>query len=154
MVGSVRLRACLSPGCPSSDVRILASVTDVRCLPGEAACGAANAASGRDYTGELQAVTRLRITDTLNGSGLTDPATTVDLPFKVTIPCTATGPDVSTGATCAIDTTANAVVPGSVSAGHRAVWQVGQVEVLDGGTDGVAATDGNTVFLRQGVYVP
>jgi hypothetical protein len=154
MFGSVRLRVCQSPGCPSSDVRIVASVTDVRCLPGEAACGAANAASGRDYTGELQAVTRLRITDSLNGPGGTDPATTVDLPFKATIPCTATVSDASEGATCAIDTTANAVVPGSISAGHRTIWQVGSVEVFDGGTDGVAATDGNTVFLRQGVLVP
>nr|MDQ6910550.1 hypothetical protein [Actinomycetota bacterium] len=104
--------------------------------------------------GELQAVTRLRVTDTQNGSGLTDPATTVDLPFKVTIPCTATPSDASIGARCAVDTTANAVVPGAVSAGSRTVWQIGQVEVYDGGTDGMAATDGNTVFLRQGIFAP
>jgi PKD repeat protein len=154
MTGFVRLRVCSSPGCPSSDVRISASVTDVRCLPGEAACGAANAVSGSDYTGELQAVTRLRITDALNGTGLTDPATTVDVPFKAAIPCTATASDMSAGASCAVDTTANAVVPGAVSGGKRTIWQLGQVEVYDGGTDGVAATDGNTVFLKQGLYVP
>jgi PKD repeat protein len=154
MVGSFRLQVCLSPNCPSSDVRILASVTDVRCLPGEAACGAANTASGRDYTGELQAVTRLRVTDTLNGADLTDPATTVDMPFKATIPCTATTSDASAGSSCSVNTTANAVVPGAVEAGHRAIWQVGPIEVYDGGTDGDADTEGNTVFLRQGVFVP
>ncbi len=154
MIGSVRLITCLSPGCPSADVRIRASVTDVRCLPGEAACGATNAASGRDYTGELQALARLRITDARNGPSLVDPATTLDSPFRVTIPCTATPSDGQAGGSCAVDTTANAVVPGAVSGGGRTVWQLGQIEVFDGGTDGDAETDGNTVFLRQGVFVP
>ena len=67
MVGSIRLTTCLSPGCATTDVRIRADVTDVRCRPGEVACGASNAASGQDYTGELQTFTRLRITEPRTG---------------------------------------------------------------------------------------
>ena len=52
-------------------------------------------------------------------------------------------------------TTANAVLPGMVQSGKRAIWQIGQVEVLDGGSDGdVDTAAGNTVFARQGVFVP
>ena len=36
----------------------------------------------------------------------------------------------------------------------RAIWQLGQIDVLDGGPDGVASTNDNTVFARQGVFVP
>jgi hypothetical protein len=46
------------------------------------------------------------------------------------------------------------VSPGAVLDGRRAVWQVGQVEVLDGGSDGEASTTPNTRFLVQGVFVP
>ena len=154
MVGTVGLRVCVSSACAAGDVRIHASVTDVRCLPGETACGPANSASGSDYTGELQAVTRLRITDDYNGPALTDSATTLDTPFSATVPCTATATDQAIGSACALATTANALIPGAVSAGHRAIWQLGPVEVYDGGTDGDAQTDGNTLFLRQGVFVP
>jgi glucose/arabinose dehydrogenase/PKD repeat protein len=153
LIGQVRLVACQAPACTSADVRILASATDVRCLPGEAACGAANTLAGSDYTGELQAAARLRITDRLNGAALTDPATTTDSLFRVTVPCAAT-PDASTGASCAVATTANAIVPGAVTGGGRTILELGAVEVLDGGTDGDAETDGNALFLRQGVFVP
>ena len=36
----------------------------------------------------------------------------------------------------------------------RAIWQLGQVQVLDGGADGVASTTPNTVFAEQGIFVP
>lgn len=137
----------------AGDVRVLSFANDVRCLPGEAACGAANNASGRDYTGELEAVLRLRITDRLNGAGGDEPATTVDSPFRIRIPCNPTS-DPGMGAICAVNTSVNAVVPGAVTSGARSIWQLGQVEIYDGGTDGIAATDGNTVFLRQGIFVP
>jgi hypothetical protein len=51
-------------------------------------------------------------------------------------------------------TTADGVVPGAAVERRRAIWEVGQVELLDGGSDGVASTPGNTVFARQGVFVP
>jgi hypothetical protein len=42
-----------------------------------------------------------------------------------------------------------------VTGGGRAIWELGQVQVLDGGADGLASTPGdNTVFERQGVFVP
>ena len=44
--------------------------------------------------------------------------------------------------------------PGLVAEGARAVWELGQVEVLDGGPDGDVDTPGNTVFARQGIFIP
>jgi hypothetical protein len=41
-----------------------------------------------------------------------------------------------------------------VDEGARAIWALGQVEVTDGGPDGDADSPGNTVFARQGVFVP
>ena len=51
-------------------------------------------------------------------------------------------------------TTFDAIVPGAVKEGTRAVWQFGQFTVQDGGPDGDAGTAPNTVFARQGVFVP
>jgi hypothetical protein len=135
-----------NPATPADEanVRIIASVTDVR-----------KASDLSDYTGELQLDQGLRITDRDNtpypgGSG---PATVTDAGFPVTIPCGATA-DTSVGSTCAVDTTADAILPNTVKEGRRAVWQVGQVHVFDGGPDGVASTPGNTLFMDQGVFVP
>lgn len=69
------------------------------------------------------------------------------------IPCTPT-PSTSIGSDCSTATTANAVVPGIVTAGSRALWQLDQWRVDDGGPDGDVATPGNTVFARQGIFVP
>ena len=54
-VGFIKLGVKVgAPGPPEdSDVKITASVTDIRCKAGVAACGSANAADGADYTGEL-----------------------------------------------------------------------------------------------------
>jgi hypothetical protein len=69
------------------------------------------------------------------------------------VPCSATA-NTAIGAACAISTTANAVVPGSVQTGQRAIWQVGQVQVFDGGPDGVVSTANNSLFENGGVFVP
>jgi hypothetical protein len=53
-----------------------------------------------------------------------------------------------------VTTTADATVPGAVVEGKRAIWELGQIEVLDGGADGIASTGPNTVFARQGVFTP
>ena len=45
-------------------------------------------------------------------------------------------------------------MPGAVPEGKRSVWRLGQIEVYDGGSDGVAATAGNTLFAKQGLFVP
>ena len=44
--------------------------------------------------------------------------------------------------------------PGLVDEGSRAVWEMRRVEVMDGGPDGDVDTADNTVFARQGVFVP
>ena len=81
-----------------------------------------------------------------------EPLTTQDTPLAATIPCTATG--ASVGATCALNTTFDALVPGAVPELRRSMWQLGALEVLDGGADGVASTGPNEVFARQGIFVP
>jgi hypothetical protein len=158
-VGSVRIAVIVgTPGLPEdSDVRLTGSITDVRCKAGTTACGSANAADGADYTGELQATAQIRITDHFNAvapGGGTDPATVVDIPFPVNVPCAATS-STSIGSTCSVNTTANGVVPGVVKDGKRAVVEVGQLTVFDGGGDGIASTDAdNTVFGVQGIFIP
>jgi WD40 repeat protein len=148
-IGSVRYDvfscpACAGPG-PNADVRIAVSVLDVR-----------NKSDLSDYTGELQVDQGLRMTDRNNtpNPGGPGPATVADTNFPVTVPCSATG-DTTIGSSCAATTSANALVPNAVAAGFRAIWQLGQVEVSDGGPDGVASTSaGNTLFMVEGVFVP
>jgi hypothetical protein len=145
------------PGPPDdSDVSIIANGTDVRCKAGVAACGSANAADGADYTGEVQGDAQIRITDHFNAvapGGGTDPATVVDIPFPVVTGCTATA-NTGIGSTCAVTTSANAVVPGAVKDGKRAIVEIGQLTITDGGPDGVVATTPNTLFAVQGIFIP
>jgi len=145
------------PGPPDdSDVKIISTITDVRCKAGTAACGSANAADGADYTGEVQGNATIRITDHFNAvapGGGTDPATVIDVPFPVNVACTATA-STSIGGTCATNTTANAVVPGAVKDGKRAIVEVGQLQVTDGGPDGLVGTTPNTLFEVQGIFIP
>jgi hypothetical protein len=156
--GSVRLDA--SPGAlgppDDSDVSIVTSITDVRCKAAITACGPANAVAGPDYLCELRASLSLRITDRFNGTspaGGTDPATVEDTPFPFTVPCSSS--DTSIGASCSIVTSANAVMPGAVLDAKRAIWQLGEVKVFDGGVDGFAPTTAdNELFMEQGIFVP
>jgi hypothetical protein len=134
--GSLRLDVV--PG----DVRVAGGVTDVR-----------NKADLSDYTGELQARLTLRVTDRLSGTSGSDPATSVDTPLMITIPCVATS--TAAGGTCSVATTANAVLPGVVPDGRRSIWELGPVTVFDGGADGIASTaSDNTLFAGQGLFVP
>jgi hypothetical protein len=146
-----------------SDVNITANITDVRCKAGVAACGAANAADGADYTGEVQGNATIRITDHWNAvapGGGPDAATVIDIPFPVNAPCTATA-STAIGSTCAVVTTANAVVGGpgpwadpTVKDTKRANIEISQLQIFDGGTDGVVATAPNTLFEVQGIFIP
>jgi hypothetical protein len=134
-----------NPATPAdeADVKLTASATDVRLKAGLG-----------DYAGELQANARLRLIDRASGPALNEPATVQDFVFRFTVPCRAT---VSTtiGSTCAVTTTADAIQPGTVRERARTIWEVGQVQVLDGGPDGLASTtSGNTLFETQGVFVP
>jgi len=145
-VGFVRLG--VQPGDPATagdqaDVSVTLSITDVR-----------RSADGSDYTGEIEAYTNaVRMTDRGSGSSGSEPATVSDFAFSgMTAPCTATAGTI--GATCAVSTSFDAITPGSIVEGRRAIWQLSDLLVADGGPDGDTATPGNTVFARQGIFVP
>lgn len=38
--------------------------------------------------------------------------------------------------------------------GKKANVEISQIRVNDGGTDGLASTSPNTVFAREGIYIP
>ena len=63
------------------------------------------------------------------------------------MPCSITA-DFTVGATCASETTAEAIAPGSVPEGMRSIWELGRVEIRDAGVDDY------TLFAVQGVFVP
>jgi hypothetical protein len=105
-----------------------------------------------DYTGETQALLRLRITDRSNGASFAESATTDELQLQFAVGCSAVPGEE--GSTCATSTSIDAVSPGAVLEGKRSNWELAQVELLDGGADGVAATAPNTTLARQGIFVP
>jgi hypothetical protein len=143
--GSVTFTAVAgNAGTPAdeADMKILVSLTDVR-----------RKSDLADYTGQLQLLPTLRITDRLSGSVPVDPATVTDLGYPVTVPCTATTA-TTVGSTCSVSTTADAVTPGLMVENRRTILEIGQVKVFDGGADGLAATPGNTLFASEGVFVP
>jgi hypothetical protein len=144
-----------TPG-DQADVRIETDITDVRCQSGVLTCGDPNTAGGADYTGQVQVQADLRISDKYTASG-PDPATG-DTNFSMNVPCGG-GPATPSniGSTCHLTTTADAIYgdPNTVQESARAIWELGQVQVFDGGTDGDPATaDGDSLFEVQGVFVP
>jgi Tol biopolymer transport system component len=152
LVASVKLNSLteplpLNPGNgDQSDVGLDVSVADVR-----------NSGPGlADYTGELELRLALRITDRVNfpTTGGMGPGTSQGFDVSATVPCTATGAS-TIGSSCTLATTLEAVAPGAVVESSRGIWQLGQLEVYDGGTDSDGDTTGdNAPFLRQGVFVP
>ena len=44
--------------------------------------------------------------------------------------------------------------PGIAREGKRAIWELSQVQVFDGGADGDADTADNTLFAVQGTFAP
>ena len=144
--GEVKFNAIAgAPTTPADegDVSIVASITDVR----------QQTTGLPDYLGQLQLDVTLRITDKLNGSAPIDQGTTSDLPFPVTVPCAPTAA-TTIGASCSVNTTADAVLPGVVRELKRTMWQMDRIALRDGGADGLAATTPNEVFATQGVLVP
>jgi hypothetical protein len=142
--GSVRFDVVV--GNPSTaedeaDVALVVSATDVR-----------NTGDLSDYTGELQMMTSVRTTDRLNGAAADEHGTVEDTPLTAPVQCTATA--ATGGSTCALNTTLDALVPGSVTEGGRAVQQLGRVELWDGGPDADVDTADNELFAAQGVFVP
>jgi hypothetical protein len=147
-----------APGPPSdTDVLITLRVSDVRCKGGTTTCGNANAAGGADYTGELEGNATIRISDHFNAvvaGGGTDPATVIDLPVPVQAVCSNTA-DTSIGGSCTINSTTQSMIPDPCGCeGKRMVVQIGQITVSDGGSDGRVTTDGDTLFMKQGLFIP
>jgi hypothetical protein len=105
-----------------------------------------------DYVGALRVSASVRLTDRLNGPAGTDTATTNDFSLAFTMPCAVTSG--IEGSTCAVSTTENAITPGAVVEGKRGIWQIGGVQVSDGGADGDPSTAGNSLFATEGLFVP
>jgi hypothetical protein len=143
---------------PASFDRVIITgrISDVRCKSGTTACGNANAAGGPDYTGELQGDATIRITDHFNAvdpGGGTDPATVVDVPFPINLFCTNTA-DPSTGGMCNLNTYCPFPNGCGPRDGDRTVVGITQMQVFDGGPDGIVATEDNTLFAVQGIFIP
>jgi hypothetical protein len=134
----------------TGDVKLRVSMTDIRNQP-----------SGTDYVGSVLATSALQITDRNNAGDPSEPGTVQSFNYEFPVGCVATA--LSTiGSTCATDTTADALVPGTVLESRRTVWQIGQVTIKDAGPNGTGyqncpptCGDGDEkAFLRAGVFVP
>ena len=108
-----------------------------------------------DYTGEIDVRLNVRITDRDNfpTTGNVGGGTVEDFVLRIPGSCVATA-DPNIGSSCGVDTTFDSITPGMIREGARAIWQLGQVQIYDGGTDGEAATDPNELFQVQGLFVP
>jgi hypothetical protein len=146
-----------APGTPDdSGIIITAGVSDVRCKSGTTACGNANDTGGPDYTGGLQGVGRVRLTDHYNAmvpGGGTDAATVVDIAFPINLECASTA-DPSTGGICNANASSCLGCMGGIEDGRRTTAELSEIQVFDGGADGLVQTDGNTLFAVEGVFVP
>ena len=136
-----------------SDVSFRLQLSDVRCKTG-ASCGDPNATAGPDYTGELQGTFTARLTDKFNGgSSFTEPATVNDLPLAFTATCAITTSTAAGGA-CSATTSLNAITPGAIKDGGRTVFEFTQIQVRDGGPDGLVSSGPNDLYAVQGVFAP
>ena len=137
-----------NPATPAdeADVNVVISLADVR-----------KSSDLSDYTGELRVrAAYRRQTDRASGptaSGGTEPATGTDTTWGFVLPCAATSA-TNTGSTCKLVTSVDAVNPGAVKEGGRAIMELGAMQVWDGGPDGLAQTQDNFVFAVQGLFVP
>jgi hypothetical protein len=133
-----------------ADVSLVANVSDVRNHP-----------ALTDYTGRVMVSVSLRVTDNQNAAEQPDPGTGQDFPFEFALQCAATA-DTTRGSDCNLTTTTDALIPAAVTESKRSIWGMGQVIVKDAGPNGTGLAscpptcgDGDeTVFLRQGVFVP
>jgi hypothetical protein len=133
-----------------ADVQVTAALTDVRCLsalPSDGSQPSPCLSDLGDYTGALKVSPTVRITDRRNGFRDDRPATLQNLDFPFSIACTATASD-TVGSTCGAATTFNAIAPGAVVEGKRAIWAFEHVVVND------TSTPDDLPFVTQGVFVP
>jgi hypothetical protein len=125
-----------------ADVRLSMSMTDVRNRP-----------ALTDYSGSVTVQTSLKITDQSNSAETPAPGTTQSINYTWPATCVTT---ISTtiGSTCSANTTADALVPGTVVENRRAIWEFGQIQVRDAGPNGTPGDGDDGTFARQGVFVP
>lgn len=125
-----------------ADVKLTVNLTDVRNNP-----------SLTDYVGQVTAQADLQITDQLNSPEVPEPGTVQTIKYQAPVDCVATA-STSIGGSCDLNTTANALVPGTVTENRRSIWQFGQMEIKDSGPDGIRGNVDDTVYLRQGIFIP
>jgi WD40-like Beta Propeller Repeat len=108
-----------------------------------------------DYAGEIRMELVVRVTDRNNTPHPGGPgAGTGSFALGWTVPCRTTA-ITTRGGDCVLGTSADALVPGMVKESARAIWQMDQVRVFDGGADSDADTAAdNRLFFVQGVFVP
>jgi beta-propeller repeat-containing protein len=126
---------CAQSGTSQSDCIAGTDLTETAQIP-----GAAVGATGTQFEGR-----GVRITDTNNGTAQDAAATVIDLGFPIPIDCLATPSNGSLGSVCGVNTSANALAPGVVRAGDTAVWELGEIQVLD---------SDDRVLAVQGIYLP
>jgi dienelactone hydrolase len=131
-----------------ADMSITAEVTDVR----------AGDANGSDYNpsavgADMTLAERVRITDYASGPSQAEAGTATDLDFTVPVDCADTA-DTSLGATCSVTTSADSVVPGSISEARRTAVQVFRLRLEDSGPNGTRGDADDALFAQQGIYAP
>jgi hypothetical protein len=143
--------------CLDGDFFINLAFADVRCVPTGGRCGTANASGPADYSGEVRFSFTVRLTDHNNAAaphGGTEAGTVQDFAIEHSWACAESG-STSTGSTCILSTSVNAVIPGASKRSKREIWALDAVRIYDGGSDGDGDTTAdNTVFARPGVFIP
>jgi Tol biopolymer transport system component len=137
------MRIAVWPGAPGgvddTDARVQISLTNVM-----------HVSDLSEYTGELRATAQVRITDREGPVA----QTSVAIPLEFDVPCVPTAATLDKSV-CNLITTLDSVRPGAAAEGTRAVWELDQVRVFDGGSDGDGdTTAGNSLFAVQGFFVP
>jgi hypothetical protein len=130
-----------------ADLALVVNATDVR-----------NSQSGADYDpapagADVTIAPILRLSDTLNGAFLTASATTSDFAFPFVVSCTPTA-DPGTGSSCSANTSADAVTPGAIKEGKKAVLSANRFWLTDSGLNGTRGDGDDRTFAQQGLYVP
>jgi hypothetical protein len=127
-----------------ADVRVDFDLTDVRLAPGLA-----------DYPGELLLDLESRFTDGANGPAQNEPGTVEDFFWEAPVSCVTTA-STSVGSNCSLHTTVDALVPNTIKAGKRMIWEeVDHPHIWDGGGDWTASTkDDNLAFQTMGLFIP
>jgi hypothetical protein len=96
----------------------------------------------------------VRITDSFNGTTQDVPATANDGAFPIPMDCLPSPLNATIGSTCGVNTSANALMPGVIRTGDKSIWQLGEIQVLDSGTDGTRGNADDQTLAVQGIYLP